>query len=83
MTAVTPRSPEPERLPRLSRRALVLGSAGVLLAATAMAALGLTAESPVDAAHPARVAAPSSSAAPGQLSTLSLSEVRGHKPLDR
>ncbi len=78
MAAVTPRSPEPERLPRLSRRALVLGSAGVLLAAAAMATLGFTAARPAPAA--AQVTA-TSSASDGQLSTLSLTEVRGHKPL--
>jgi hypothetical protein len=88
VAAVSPTSPEPERLPVLSRRARVLGSAGVLIAAAAMALLGFTAERAVPAAAHSPVVAPSpsspsasTSSSSGQLTTLSLSELRGHKPL--
>jgi hypothetical protein len=81
VAAVTPRSPHVERLPRLSRRALVLGSFGVLLAAAAMATLGFTTGHAVTTRPGSQLAAPTSSATPDQLTTLSLSEVRGHKPL--
>jgi hypothetical protein len=77
---VTPRSPV-ERLPRLSRRALVLGSFGVLLAAVAMATLGFTAGHAVPATTGAQLAAPSPAVTTSQLTTLSLTDVRGHKPL--
>jgi hypothetical protein len=78
VAAVSPASPEPERIPRLSRRALVLGSAGVLASAVALAALGFTSQQ-----TPAPVAATSAAHSAGQLETLSLAEVRGHKPLGR
>jgi hypothetical protein len=80
VAAVTPRSPDAERLPRLSRRALVLGSAGVLAAAAAMATLGFTAAKPLPASG-AELAASTPSAPAGQLTTLSLTEVRAHLPL--
>jgi hypothetical protein len=75
---VTPASPERERIPRLSRRALVLGSAGVLVGAVGLAALGFTSQHAPQAAatHTATHGA-------DQLTTLSLTEVRGHKPLGR
>jgi hypothetical protein len=76
---VTPRHSSLDRAPRLSRRAWVLGSVGVLVGAAAMATLGFTAERPV----PATPAAAHSSSAPDQLETLALTDVRGHKPLDR
>jgi len=88
VAAVSPTSPEPERLPVLSRRARVLGSVGVLLAAAAMALLGFTAERAVPASAHDSVVAPSpaassaaASSSSAQLTTLSLSELRGHKPL--
>jgi hypothetical protein len=75
---MSPASPEPERIPRLSRRALVLGSTGVLVGAVGLAALGFTSQHAPQAA-----ATPSATHAAGQLTTLSLTEVRGHKPLGR
>lgn len=79
MAAVTPASPERERFPRLSRRARVLGSIGVLASAVGLAALGFTSEH-----TPARAGAtPSAGPHASQLTTLSLTEVRGHKPLGR
>ncbi|MGN6326616.1 hypothetical protein [Pseudolysinimonas sp.] len=68
-------------MPRLSRRARVLGSAGVLVAAAAMATLGFTAGHAAGASDRPQLAAPSPAASTTQLTTLSLSEVRGHKPL--
>jgi len=81
VAAVTPRSPDVERLPRLSRRALALGSAGVLLGAVAMATLGFTTGHAMPTPPGSPLAAPSSAATTSQLTTLSLTEVRGHKPL--
>lgn len=81
MAAVTPRSPDVERLPRLSRRATVLGSAGVLAAAVVAAVLGFAGGHAVPATSGSELAAPTPSATAGQLGTLSLSEVRGHEPL--
>jgi hypothetical protein len=77
---VTPRHPVPEPLPRLSRRAIALGSVAVLAGAVVMGTLGFT------AGRPARVAPATAVVSPhvgGQLQTLSLTEVRGHEPLGR
>jgi hypothetical protein len=79
LAAVTPRHSSSDRAPRLSRRAWLLGTVGVLVGAAAMATLGFTAERPVQATPAVAVAHPTST--PGQLDTLALTDVRGHKPL--
>lgn len=75
-----PRHLDRERLPRPSRRTLALGSVGMLAGAVAMAVLGFTAGHATGSSS-TRVAAPTPSASTEQLTTLSLSEVRAHKPL--
>jgi hypothetical protein len=62
----------------------VLGSLAVLVGALAMGGLGFVIAAPahVSAPRAARTATPSASPS-GQLSTLSLVELRGHKPLGR
>lgn len=69
-------------MPRLSRRAIALGSVAVLAGAIVMGTLGFT------AGHPAHVAPVTAVVSPlphvgGQLETLSLTDVRGHQPLGR
>jgi hypothetical protein len=87
VATVTSRPLDPERLPRLSWRARLLGGAGVLVAAAAMATLGFTGARPaspsVGPGPAAAVASPTPSGSADQLETLSLTEVRGHRPLGR
>ncbi len=71
---VSPEPPAPERLPRLSRRAVALGSLGVLAAAAVLATMGFTAGHHDDGALAAGVRPSSSTTA--QLPTYSLSEER-------
>lgn len=80
---MSPRHPDHDPLPRPSRRAIVLGSAGVLAAAIVMGALGFTAALPGQAVPAHAAVSPSPHVAGDQLQTLSLTEVRGHEPLGR
>ncbi|GAA2076526.1 hypothetical protein GCM10009840_08710 [Pseudolysinimonas kribbensis] len=79
---MTPRHPVPEPMPRLSRRAIALGSVGVLAGAVVMGALGFTAPRPAHVAPITAVVSPSPYVG-GQLQTLSLTDLRGHQPLGR
>jgi hypothetical protein len=79
---VTPRHPVPEPLPRLSRRAIALGSVAVLAGAVVMGTLGFTAGRPAQVAPVTAVVSPSPHGG-AQLPTLSLTDVRGHPPLGR